>query len=166
MTWKQIKGYEDYEVSDTGLVRSLKRGKKRILRPGKKGDGYLAVGLRKDGKRKNIYVHRLVAEAFIPNPLGLETVNHRDENKLNNRVENLEWMSLADNNRYGTHDLRSALAKEKPVSQLDRQGNVVRQFPSLKEAGRRTGISQSRICQVCQGRRRYKTAGGYFWRYA
>ena len=79
MKWKRIAGYEDYEISDTGLVRSLKRGGTRVLSPRKNGrNGYLFVSLCKEGKAKHIFVHRLVAEAFVPNPLGLETVNHRD----------------------------------------------------------------------------------------
>lgn len=110
MTWKPIDKFEDYEVSDTGLVRSLKNGRKRILSPGKNQWGYLHVNLCRNGKAKHMYVHRLVADAFIPNPLGLPTVNHKDENKLNNNAENLEWLTMGDNNRYGTHPLRIALA--------------------------------------------------------
>ena len=156
MTWKSIKGYEDYEISDTGLVRSLKYGKKRILSPRKNGrTGYLWVVLYKDGKYKCLYVHRIVAEAFIPNPLGLETVNHRDENKLNNRVENLEWMTQGDNARY---------SNDKPILQLDKCGNVVDRFPSMSEAERQTGISDGNISLVCNGIR--KTARGYVWKFA
>ena len=155
MTWKQIEGYEDYEVSDTGLVRSLRFGKKKILRAGKLRNGYLIVMLVKGGKRKNMRVHRLVADAFIPNPLGLETVNHRDENKLNNIVANLEWMSRGDNCRY---------SNDKSVLQLGRQGNVVNRFPSAQEASRQTGIVRSSISEACGGIR--KTAGGYFWKFA
>ena len=165
MTWKPIAGYEGlYEVSDTGLVRSLRFGKKKILAPAGNGGGYIQVGLHKDGKLKHMLVHRLVANAFIPNPLGLATVNHRDENKSNNQASNLEWMTLTDNNRYGTRSLRVALAKSRPVLQLDRQGNVVSRFPSAKEAARQTGIVRSGISEVCRGIR--KTAGGYVWKYA
>lgn len=165
--WKPINGYKGlYEVSDTGLVRSLKFGKERILSSKKnRGNGYLQVVLYRDGKRKCLYVHRLVANAFIPNPLKLATVNHIDENKLNNSVANLEWMTQGDNNRYGTHDLRVALAQSKSVLQLDQFGNVVRQFLSIREAARQTGISDGSICEICNGGRR-KTAGGFSWKYA
>lgn len=115
----------------------------------------MQVVLYKDGKRKGLFVHRLVAEAFIPNPLGLETVNHRDENKLNNAVANLDWMTQGDNARY---------SNDKPVLQLDQFGNVVNRFPSMSEAERQTGISDGNISGVCNGIR--KSAGGYIWRYA
>ncbi len=150
-------------MSDTGLVRSLWHDKKRILKPGKVR-GYLAVWLCKDGNTKRMYVHRLVAEAFISNPLGLETVNHRDEDKTNNAASNLEWLTVADNVRYGTGIQRATFTREKPVCQLDKLNNVVRQFPSISEASRQTGIAVCNISQVCNGK--LKTAGGYFWRYA
>lgn len=99
--WKTIVGYEGrYEVSDKGNIRSLKFGKTKILKPWKTNRGYLQVKLRKGGIHKNMYVHRLVAEAFIPNPNHLATVNHRDEVKTNNAASNLEWMSLPDNTAY------------------------------------------------------------------
>lgn len=132
MNWKPIEGYDGlYEVSDTGLVRSLWYGKKRILSP-RKRRGYLYVDFYRDGKAKHMYVHRLVANAFIPNPRGLATVNHKDEDKTNNDVANLEWLTQAENSRY---------SNSKPVLQLDRQGNVVHRLPSAHEASRRTGIA-------------------------
>lgn len=109
--WKSIAGYEGlYEVSNLGRVRSLKFGKTKILKPGRVGGGYLIVKLLKDCIRKNMKVHRLVAEAFIPNPNKLKTVNHKDEDKTNNNVNNLEWMTLADNLNYGTRNKRTAEA--------------------------------------------------------
>lgn len=154
--WKPIAGYEElYEVSDTGLVRSLWYGKKRILSPGKQRDGYLAIMLCKDGIRKNLLVHRLVANAFIPNPKNLKTVNHIDEDKTNNNVSNLEWMSRGDNARYSC---------DKPVVQLDKNDNVIAAFPSIIEAERQTGIYHGHICSCCNGK--LKSAGGYIWRYA
>lgn len=166
--WKAIAGYESrYEVSTGGKVRCLNfnhTGKPRILKLRKRRDGYLLVDLCKDGNRKSTYVHRLVAEAFIPNPQNLDTVNHRDEDKTNNNVSNLEWMTLLDNNRYGTHDKRVAEARSKQVKQLDKRGNLLATYPSMREAERRTGIAASHIAKCCLGRR--KSAGGYVWKYA
>ena len=97
--YKDIVSYEDlYEVSDTGLVRNKVSGK--ILKPLKNNRGYLHVRLYKDGIGKFKLVHRLVANAFIPNPLNLPEVNHIDENKSNNNVDNLEWCSRQYNIDY------------------------------------------------------------------
>ena len=167
-TWKKIAGYEGmYEVSDLGRVKSLgnnKSRKEKILKPWKAGNGYLQVNLCKDGQKKTPLIHRLVAEAFVPNPNNLETVNHKDETKTNNTVGNLEWMSRADNNNYGTHNKRSAEKRSKQVQMLDKQtGELLATFPSLMEAVRVTGIYQSDISKCCNGK--YKSAGGYIWRY-
>ena len=164
--WKAISGYEGlYEVSDLGRVKSLKYGKERILKPGKNTHGYLHVNIFKDGKKKMSLVHRLVAEAFIPNPNNLETVNHKDEVKTNNTVSNLEWMSIKDNNNYGTHNKRMAEALSKQVKMLDKQtGELLETFPSTCEAERVTGIANQNISSCCLGKK--KSAGGYKWRYS
>lgn len=103
--WKPVVGYEGlYEVSNTGNVKSL--GNKvwknaRILKPQVRGkSGYLFVRLSKDGQAKGINIHRLVAETFIPNPLNLPIVNHKDENRTNNHVDNLEWCTVSYNSKY------------------------------------------------------------------
>ena len=112
--WKSIAGYDGlYEVSDMGRVKSLNynhTSKEKILKSGKDSGGYLQVNLCKDGHTKHTLVHRLVAEAFIPNPNNLKTVNHKDEVKTNNVVSNLEWMSQKDNNNYGTRNKRASEA--------------------------------------------------------
>ena len=169
--WKAISGYEGiYEVSDLGRVKSLKYGKEKILKPQKTIGGYLHVDLCKDGKCKSITVHRLVAEAFIPNQNNLETVNHKDEDKTNNIVSNLEWMSLKDNINYGTHNKRASETqindknKSKSVQMFDRQGNLLAAFPSTHEANRKTGIHQGSISSCCLGK--LKSAGGYVWKYS
>ena len=164
--WKAIAGYEElYEVSDQGRVKSLKFGKEKILKPLKHPCGYLQVNLWKDGHIKNTYVHRLVAEAFIPNPSNLETVNHKDEVKTNNAANNLEWMSRADNNNYGTRNKRVGEAFSKQVQMFDKYtGELLATFPSLHEAKRVTGIYQSNISECCNGKR--KSSGGYKWRYS
>ena len=166
MIWKEISGYDGlYEVSDTGLVRSLKFGKTRILKPRKRRDGYLSVMLCKDSKYKIMFVHRLVASAFIPNPQNLDTVNHKNEDKHNNNISNLEWMTLADNQNYGTRNKRIAEAHSKQVQQLDKKtGELLATFPSIQEAERQTGIADSNICSCCRGK--LKSAGGYRWSYA
>ena len=159
-TWKSIARYEGlYEVSNLGRVRSLKFGKTKILKPADNGGGYLYVQLCKDGIRKNMFVHRLVASAFMPNPQNLDTVNHKDEDKHNNNVSNLEWMSRTDNIAYS----RPQLA-ERPVQQLDKEtGKLLATFPSLIGAARVTGISEGNIVKCC--RCKLKSAGGYLWRY-
>ena len=171
-TWKPIAGYEGlYEVSNLGRVKSLKYGKEKILKPGRTHKGYLHVNLCKDGKAKHSNVHRLVAEAFIPNPNNLQTINHKDENKLNNAADNLEWMSLKDNCNYGTRNKRVAEAqindpkKSNQVQMFDKQtGELLATFPSTHEAERITGIAHQSISKCCNGKK--KSAGGYIWRYA
>ena len=165
-TWKPIDCYEGlYEVSDLGRIKSLKYGKEKILKPWKTNDGYLQVALCKYGHIKCTYVHRLVAESFIQNPQGLETVNHKDEDKTNNTVSNLDWMSQRDNNNYGTRNKRAAESLSKQVQMFDKStGELIATFPSIMEAERVTGIDQGSISKCCLGK--YKSAGGYIWRYA
>ena len=179
--WKAIAGYEGlYEVSDLGRVKSLNynhTGIEKILKPGKNQGGYLAVILCKDGKHKYMRVNRLVAQAFLPNPLNLPQVNHRDEDKLNNAASNLEWCTASYNINFGTRNRRVAEAvakanrnkpklsnRPKPVQQLDKQGNLLATFPSTHEAERITGIRHGNICQCCLGR--YKSAGGFVWKFS
>ena len=158
-TWKQIAGYEGlYEVSDQGRVRSMKYGNERILKLCKAANGYLRVGLYKDGQKKVSLIHRLVAEAFIPNQNNLETVNHKDEDKTNNIASNLEWMSREDNVAYSQPQF-----SKRRVQMFDRQGNLLATFPSLAEAERFTGIANQNISKCCLGKR--KSVGGYIWRY-
>ena len=159
--WKSIAGYEGlYEVSDQGRVKSLKYGKEKILKPRKHTCGYLQVGLYKDGQNKVSLIHRLVAEAFIPNPNNLETINHKDEVKTNNAVGNLEWMSQGDNVAYS----QPQWAK-RSVQMFDKKtGELLATFPSTHEAERVTGINQGSISKCCLGK--LKSSGGYIWRYA
>ena len=156
-TWKAIADYEGiYEVSDLGRVKSLCYGRERILKLADDRRGYFSVQLCKDGKRKTMLVHRLVAEAFIQNPNNLETVNHKDEDKTNNVASNLEWMTRADNKRYSANKL---------VQMFDKKtGELLATFPSICEAERITGIAQSHISECCVGKR--KSSGGYIWRHA
>lgn len=161
--WKDIEGYENlYQVSNLGNVKSLnynKTGTEKILKPAKHSKGYFQVQLWKDGKMKTFFVHRLVAQAFIENPLNLPQVNHRDENPQNNHKSNLEFCDARYNNSYGTRIKRIS----KKVSQYSLNGELIREFPSASEVERQLGFSKGNISSCCNGR--YKSAYGYVWSY-
>lgn len=174
--WEDIEGYEGlYQVSNCGRVNSLGNGKsnnskERILKPGKNRDGYLIVKLHKDGKQKTYYVHRLVAEAFIPNPLNLPEVNHKTENKQLNYSWCIEWCDHKYNNNYGTRNERVSKAMVGVLINREDQSKKVicvetnTVYPSAMEAERQTGINNGNIIKCCKGK--YKKAGGYQWQYA
>ena len=178
--WKDICGYEGiYKISNKGRVLALEkdimRGKgyktlvhqpEMLLVPTVDKWGYWGVNLWKNAKLKRIKVHRLVAEHFLPNPLGLKYINHKDENKANNRVENLEWCTTAYNNTYGSRVERMCLAKFKPVEQYTKSGEFVARYGSLNEAQEKTGIQASNISKVAKGGiYGFNSAGGYVWRF-
>lgn len=169
--WLPIKDYVGlYEVSNFGNVRSLGNGgsnsKERILRPSEVW-GYLQVVLYKNGKPKHFRVHRLVAEAFLPNWFDDTQVNHIDENKKNNHVDNLEWCDAKYNTNYGTGIYRMIEKQRngklsKPVLQFTKTGEFVKEWPSTSEAGR-NGFDKSTICHCCNGKRKYYK--GYIWKF-
>ena len=161
--WRNIEGFENYQVSNLGNVKSLNyknSGKEKLMKPMDNGWGYLFVELRKNGEGKVKTIHRLVAEAFIPNPDNLPCINHKDENKTNNRVDNLEFCTYEYNTNYGTSNERRAKKLAKPVICIE-TGIF---FSSAMEAERQTEISNGNIKSCCKGKR--KTASGYHWKYA
>lgn len=167
--WKPIAGYEGlYEVSNLGRVKSLPRKTSTggIMKPSTTVWGYLMCALWKDGKGKSFSVHRLVAEAFIPNPGNKPTVNHIDCNKKNNHVDNLEWCTQTENVRHSVRlgHYESSGAPNKPVIQREKHGQFENRFRSIQEAARITGVPQQNISKCCQGR--LNSAGGYLWMYA
>ena len=171
--WLPVVGYEClYEVNNLGNVRSLdylQTGRVQLLKPVMTNRGYLKVCLCKDGKHKYYGVHRLVAQAFLTNAENLPQVNHRDENKQNNCVSNLEWCTAKYNMNYGTAISRRAAANtngkcSKTVQQLTKDGVLVATWPSIREAERVTGVNNRHICGCCNSERH--TAGGYKWQYA
>ena len=175
--WKPVVGFEGYyEVSNRGRVRSLDRtvvmkdGKKRftrgkMLKPvvynGKRH--YHGVVLSKEGYHKRHSIHRLVAQAFIPNQDNLPEINHKDEDKTNNCVENLEWCDRKYNNAYGTAKIRAAVTQGKPVLQL-KDGRIINAWPTEGLAAQFTGATQGGISGCCRGE--YQTSGGYGWMWA
>lgn len=166
--WKNIKNYDNYQVSNLGNVKNINyhrehRTENLKLIPSK--SGYLRTALCKDGKSKMFLVHRLVAEAFIPNPDNLSCINHKDENKLNNTVENLEWCTYTYNLNYGERNSRASLSNinnpKRSIKIICTDNGVV--YPSLSEAERLTGISVGSISKCCRGKSKH--AGGLTWKY-
>lgn len=158
--WKDIEGYPNYQVSNMGRVKSLKFGKEKILKSNNDGGGYFMVNLSKDRKQKTHRIHRLVASAFLPNPDNLPQVNHKDEDKSNNRVENIEYCDAKYNNSYGTRIERI----QKPILQFTKEDKLVRKWSSLTDVEIELGIKHGDISKCCKGKR--KAAGDYKWGYA
>lgn len=164
--WKDIDGYEGtYQISNKGNVKSLKCGKERILRPGINSWGYMVVCLYHDNMKKTVKLHRLVAQAFIPNPENKPQINHKDENKLNNCVNNLEWTTAKENINYGTHNERVGDSLSKPILQYSKSGYFIREWQGAHEVERVLGINNSNIIKCCRGNPKHTTAGGFIWRY-
>ena len=183
---KAVKGYEGYyEVDQFGRVFGLDRtitvadGDRtyekpiagRQLKQSMHSKGYKTVSLTKDGETKQMFVHRIVSEAFLPNPENLPMVNHKDEDKTNNFLENLEWCTAAYNRTYGSAVERHAKTirgrkSEKRVAVIQRRpdGTFKERFSSVAEAAEAMNGSTSAISAVCKGKRRI--AYGYLWEYA
>lgn len=162
--WCPIKGYEGlYEVSDQGMVKSIGYDKERILKTVRMTNGYLKVNLCKNGETKTFKVHRLVAKTFIPNPQNLPEVNHKDEDKENNSVQNLEWCDQKYNINYGTRTQRQAEKLSKPVLQYTKSGAFVREWKSTHDVERNLGYFHNYISYCCTGR--YKSAYNYIWKF-
>lgn len=189
--WKDIAGYEGlYQVSNLGRVKSLDKyipfngtislRKGKILKQKTNKYGYKCLRLFKNGCGKWLIAHRIVAQAFIPNPNNLPQVNHKDENKSNNLVENLEWCDAKYNMNYGTRIERTSKKeinrpdKSRPVLQYTLCNEFVAEYKSINEAERQTGINQSNISACCRNKKikdgkgsfyTVKSAGGFIWKY-
>jgi len=170
--WKKVPGIPFMEGSSYGNVRTLDRVvttksgtrviKGRILKQQQHSNGYLCVGFGKNGKKIDRLVHRLIAKAFIPNPNNYPEINHRDNNPLNNSVDNLEWITHECNIEYREKYGKSATeVSGRPVLVINLRTLKVSRFRSQHEAGRALGVSDRNINSVIKGRR--KTAGGYWF---
>lgn len=176
--WKDVEGYESlYQISNQGKVRSLDRSvinngsiqfiKGKILKPINNGHGYLYINLCKDSKIKRTAIHRLVAKAFIYNPDNLSQVNHKNEIKSDNRVENLEWCDSKYNANYGNRNAKCTESKRnkygKKVKQYDTNNNLIN-IIYMGDAIKIKKIHYANLIKCCKGKQ--KTTGGYIWRYA
>lgn len=188
--WKDIKGYRGlYRISNHGNIKSLARWvnagkhgyftKERILSNKTKSNQYITVALSKDGKRESTRIHRLVAEAFIPNKDNKEQVNHIDLDKKNNNVGNLEWVTPSENIQHAVKNIPNMIKpmndynkriRPKTILQFSMDGALLDEYQNAKMAERKTGILSRNILQVASkdeykpGKTR-KQAGGYIWRF-
>lgn len=180
--WKDIKGFKNlYQISSFGRLKSLKRTvkgknnsirtiKEKIITPTNNGKGYLVAALYKNGKRYFVKIHRLVAEAFIPNPKNKKEVNHKDGIKKHNYPSNLEWSTTKENCQHrqktGLGNIKAAtIAKYKPVIKYDLQtNNILSKYKSAKEASiKNGGYKSEQVACVCRGER--KSYHGFGFKY-
>ena len=164
--WKDIEEYEGlYQVSNLGRVKRVTTG--RILKGCKHSGGYLHICLYKNGSQFTKIIHRLVAQAFIPNPESKPQVNHIDEDKTNNMVSNLEWSTSNENNNHGTRNKRAGKAISKsnsiPIIATNLKTGDSTEFCSGKECTRQLGVNSTGITNVLKGRRNH--TGGYTFKY-
>lgn len=165
--------YPSYRVTKSGKVFSYRQG--NILKPLSvvlDSSGYPIVKLYDDtNKKRTIAVHRIIADTFIPNPNNLECINHKDKNKTNNSVDNLEWCTKAYNNCYNNKavkiglKLRESNPNKKAVNQIDGNGNIINTYPSIREAARQLGNIR-KDSNICTGIRTHQKRYGYYWEYA
>lgn len=173
--WKDIKDYEGlYQVSNLGRVKSLERlttwqdrGRRimpqRIMSLEVTRQGYLRIMLAKEGTRTRFQVHRLVAAAFIQNPNNLPFINHKDEEKANNVVENLEWCTSQYNNTYNDRAIKANEWRRRKIIQYKLNGEYVATWESISKAARETKTNASNICECVNGNRN-KTRNGFMWK--
>lgn len=168
--WKDIKGYENkYQISNLGRVKSLEfKNRQATIKREKilkinNSTRYPSIDLMYKGKRKNIPIHRLVAKTFIANPNNYLCVNHKDENKSNNNVENLEWCTHKYNSNYGTCKWRIGIKHRKKVLQYDINGNFIKEWESITQISNFYNFSIATISCCCAGKQ--KKAHGYIWKF-
>ena len=157
--WREVKEYSNYEVNQLGEIRHKKRQK--ILKPRDNNGGYQYVNFKINGKNTNFAVHRIVANAFIPNPNGYTEVNHKDYNKKNNCVDNLEWVSSSQNKQHSYLKQENKKSRGKAVNQYTKEGVFLKTFDSVSDAAKELGCCVAAISNCCLGRT--KTSQGFRW---
>ena len=160
--WADIPGYEGlYQITRGGRIRNVTNGNN--LLGNVNSHGYVVVSLTKNGRKKDCKVHRLLALTFLPNPNDYDCINHKNGNKLDNRLQNLEWCTKGYNNRHA-REVLGVNTEERPVCQLTLTGDFVALWVNEAQAARCLGISPVCIASCCEGRA--NTAAGFRWDYA
>lgn len=158
--WKSIPGFPDYQISSNGMVRSFKNGRERILNPWRnKRSGHLQIDFRYPHKRITKYVHRLIAEAFIPNPDNLPVVRHLNDVPYDNRIENLAWGNQKDNVKDSINNGTHHTPKPKTISVIAIKDGNHKKFNSYVEASKELSVYPQNIKKCLEGKR--NTTGGY-----
>ena len=163
--WKTMKEHSNYEVSDEGQIRNKKT--KRILKPSINNKGYKRIIIYINKKSRCLYVHRIVANNFLENPNNYKEVNHKNENKLDNRLINLEYCDTKYNCNYGTRNKRIIKNKRstfKTIIQKDKNGNIIKKWKDIIEIQEKTKFNKHNIYKCCENK--YKYAYNYIWEYA
>lgn len=160
--WRTVKEYDRYEVNQFGEIRHKKR--KQILKPRLNSGGYGYVAFNIDGQRKNFAIHKIVANAFIPNPNGYTEVNHKDYNRLNNQVDNLEWIDSSQNKIHAYKKIENHISRGKEVEQYTKTGEYVKTYNTVTDAAKAVGCCVAAISNCCLGRT--KTSMGFQWRFS
>jgi len=154
--------FTNYGVTPCGKIKNRITG--RFLKPIKRADGYLVVGLCQDGKFKTKRINRLVASLYIPNPNNLPEVNHLDLDKGNNHKNNLEWSTGKNNSIHAVQNGHVGGRPERPVHKVSANKRIIKTYDSVCKAAKENGLSFSNIYSVCRGER--KTTGGFYWAFA
>lgn len=157
--WREVKEYTNYEVNQFGGIRHKKR--KKFLKPRSNNGGYQYVNFKINGKNTNFAVHRIVANAFIPNPNGYTEINHKDYDKTNNCIDNLEWVLSSYNKQHAFLKQENRKSRGKAVSQYTKEGIFIKTFDTITEAAQELNCCVSAISNCCLGRT--KTSQGFQW---
>ena len=159
LEWREVKEYSNYEVNQFGEIRHKIR--KKVLKPRSNNGGYQYVNFKINGKNINFAVHRIVANAFIPNPKGYTEVNHKDYDKTNNCVDNLEWIDSSQNKRHAYLKDENKNSRGKAVIQRSKDGTYIKTFETISKAAKEMNCSIAAISHCCLGRT--KTSQGFLW---
>lgn len=160
--WKTVQEYENYEVNQLGEIRHKSR--RRVLKPRVSPNGYLYVNFNIAGRRTNFAVHRIVLNAFTPHEDKSLEVNHKNYDRTDNRLENLEWVSSSENKKHANKKVQNRHSRGKEIHQYSKTGEYIKTFPSVTDAAKSIGLGVAALSNCALGRT--KSSGGFVWKFA